>query len=134
MISRISVTTNPRIFQETDSRFSTLSSSASKSNQEISCIFLLLPHQLDMKTTVKCWQDFLWYFWHHRSIRTYCVCNFTRYLVMKLLYHNGKKTEGKKPSQIKMRKLLLNSSDSFTSSVNTNSQIHFTKWMPFIQV
>ena len=63
MISRISVTTNPRICQGTDSQFSsTLSSSALKSNQEISCIFLLLPHQLDMKTTVMLARIFVVFF------------------------------------------------------------------------
>ena len=37
---------------------------SSKSHHEnsISCIFLESLHQVDMKSIVKCWKDFLWYF------------------------------------------------------------------------
>ena len=49
---------------------------------------------------------------------------------MKLLYHNGRKTEGKKIMKTqphKNEKVQLNSSDSFTNSVCTSLQIYFTK-------
>ena len=43
---------------------------SSKSHREnsISCIFLESPHQVDMKSIVKCWKDFLWYF---ATLKTY---------------------------------------------------------------
>ena len=44
------------------------SSSKSHCENSISCIFLESPHQVDMKSIVKCWKDFLWYF---STLKTY---------------------------------------------------------------
>ena len=46
-------------------------SSKSHRGKSISCIFLESPHQLDMKSIVKYWKDFLWYF---ATLKTYHVC------------------------------------------------------------
>ena len=43
-------------------------SSKSHPENSISCIFLESPHQVDMKSIVKCWKDFLWYF---ATLKTY---------------------------------------------------------------
>ena len=44
---------------------------SSKSHREnsISCIFLESPLQVDMKSIIKCWKDFLWYF---ATLKIYC--------------------------------------------------------------
>ena len=48
---------------------------SSKSHREnsISCIFLESPYQVNMKSIVKCWKDFLWYF---ATLKTYRACPF----------------------------------------------------------
>jgi hypothetical protein len=48
---------------------------SSKSHREnsISCILLESPHQVDMKSIVKCWKDILWYF---ATLKTYRVQTF----------------------------------------------------------
>ena len=43
-------------------------SSKSYCENSISCIFLESPHQVDMKSFVKCWKDFLWYL---ATLKTY---------------------------------------------------------------
>ena len=54
---------------------------SSKSHREnsISCIFLESPHQVDMKSIVKCWKEFLWYF---ATLKTYCEMSFFLYVPM----------------------------------------------------
>ena len=45
-------------------------SSKSHLENSISCIFFESLHQVDMKSIVKCWKVFLWYF---TTLETYCV-------------------------------------------------------------
>ena len=62
---------------------------SSKSHREnsISCIFLESPHQVDIKSIVKCWKDFLWYFTTLKTYRVLCtyICSSS---ILRSSHHN----------------------------------------------
>ena len=63
-----------KLLQDGLDRLSYLACSTNSHHEiSISCIFLEFPHQVDMKTVVKCWKDFLRY---STTIETYRDCTY----------------------------------------------------------